>query len=274
MKIFLTGGTGFIGSHLIKALSSSHQLICLRRSNLSTVSLDSCHWVNGGYEDDLSEYLRGCDMVVHLAAHSANTPYDSLENCINFNLIQPLKFIHQSLHAGIQRYLIVGSYFEYGLASNNYDKVPVNAPLQPIDSYSASKAMAYLGFQQVAIQNKLSMKYLRLFQVFGDGEEESRLLPSLKRAALAGTNFHIKTPSLIRDFIPVETVVKRIKSEIDLFEVQPGSPVVKNIGTGIGQTIKDFSLNVWSEHKANGVLTFGEEISQNQDVILRAVADI
>ena len=58
MKIFVTGGTGFIGSHFLKqALAIGHDLICLRRPGSRTrIPLKSePTWLEGSLEDDLSD---------------------------------------------------------------------------------------------------------------------------------------------------------------------------------------------------------------------------
>ncbi len=72
MKIFITGATGFIGSHLVRRLSQTdHQMTCLVRNTSDTRLLDSLgiRWVIGDVTDkkSLHNAMQGCDWVFHLA---------------------------------------------------------------------------------------------------------------------------------------------------------------------------------------------------------------
>ena len=90
MRIFLTGGTYFIGSHFLKeALNSGNEIYALKRNknSICKIKLDQEPvWINSNLENVKSEHLIDIDVLIHLAAHSANYPYDSLENCLQYNL--------------------------------------------------------------------------------------------------------------------------------------------------------------------------------------------
>ena len=189
MRIFLTGGTGFIGSHFIKnALKNNFEIIGLKRSkkiNTRIKLISQPFWLTQQIDYVDKKYFKGVDVLVHMAAHSANHPYDSLDECLKYNLNYPLNLLNSALNAGIKKFVIIGSCFEYGKSCNRYEKIPANAPLEPISTYPASKAAASIAFLQWAIENKVSMSLLRVFQIYGEGELSSRLYPSLIKAAKA-----------------------------------------------------------------------------------------
>ena len=95
MKLFVTGGTGFVGSHFVRqAIAAGHSVLALRRTPESRprISLPIApHWLTKSMLEVAEEDLVGCDVLVHLAAHTPNVPYDSLENCLYWNLTVPLK---------------------------------------------------------------------------------------------------------------------------------------------------------------------------------------
>ena len=102
MRIFLTGGTGFIGSHFINA---AHDLDCeiyaLKRLKSSICKIQIYKepiWIESSFDKIQFEDLTPIDIFVHLAAHSANQPYDTLENCLHKNLTLPLKVFRKALH--------------------------------------------------------------------------------------------------------------------------------------------------------------------------------
>ena len=90
MKIFLTGGTGFIGSHFVnQAHRAGHEIIALRRSasSLPRIPLQRQPvWINKAMTELAAEDFAACEALVHLAAYSANMPYDTLPNCIRPDL--------------------------------------------------------------------------------------------------------------------------------------------------------------------------------------------
>ena len=261
MKIFLTGGSGFVGSHFINhALSEGYDLICLRRfqSQPRIPLLSNPTWVEGALVDDFRGKMSGCDVLIHLAAHSTNVPYDTLENCLYWNLTATLKLLQNAREAGIKKYLIAGTGFEYGESGEKYEFIPVDAPLRPTMSYPASKAAASIAIYQWTIEYILKLKYLRIFQVFGEGEDENRLWPSLRKSADSGKDFYLTAGEQIRDFTPVKEVVKQLIGSLDFSDVIAGRPLFKNIGTNKPQTTREFAEYWWNKWEAKGQLHFGK----------------
>jgi nucleoside-diphosphate-sugar epimerase len=270
MKIFLTGGTGFIGSHFInKAHSQGFDLVCLRRPT-SVPRVDLIHnpkWLDGSLEDYWVEEMRGCDIFIHLASHSTNVPYDTLENCLYWNLTVSLKLLQQAREAGINKFIVVGTGFEYGRVGEKYDYIPIDANLEPTMTYPASKAAAYLTFYQWAVEYKLQLKYLRVFQVFGEGESEGRLWPSLKKAALSDNDFDLTLGDQVRDFTHVDDVVNQFIECLDFSDTKPGDPVVSHVSCGKPQTIREFSEFWWKKWNAIGKLNFGTHEYRKNEVM-------
>jgi nucleoside-diphosphate-sugar epimerase len=130
MKIFVTGATGFIGSHFINAAhKAEHKIVGLKRKGSQPrIKLDKEPvWVEGLLDDDFSDILSDCDVLVHFASHSANSPYDSLENCLYWNLTATLQLCDQAFKAGIKKFLIAGSCFEYGKSGERYNFIPTES---------------------------------------------------------------------------------------------------------------------------------------------------
>lgn len=264
MKIFLTGGTGFIGSHFLKiALKYGHNITALKRSLKSTpkiITTDEPNWLIKNFDEVDESCFENVDVLIHLAAHSANVPYDSLLNCIKFNVEEPLKLFEKAVKAGVNNFIVAGSCFEYGSSGERYDFIPVDAPLEPMQTYPASKALSSIAFFQFAFQNQINLHYLRIFQVYGEGEVKSRLWPSLRKCALSGKDFPMTKGEQVRDFIEVQEVAQYFLNEAERMlnekYIKP-SYVVKNIGSGIPQSILEFSKYWWNKWEAKGQLQVG-----------------
>ena len=86
MKIFVTGATGFIGSHFLSlAMAMGHEITALRRtvSRTSGIQLPvQPLWVDSDLNQVDSSYFHDIDCIVHFAAHTGNVPYDTLPKCL------------------------------------------------------------------------------------------------------------------------------------------------------------------------------------------------
>lgn len=261
MKIFVTGGTGFIGSHFLnQAHAAGHQILALRRSPESQSHIPLARepeWLDRSMEEIRASDLEGSKAVVHLAAHSANVPYDTLENCIEGNVLAPLKLFRAAIAAGIRKFIVAGSCFEYGRAGERYEFIPTDAPLEPTASYPASKAAASVAFHALACEQSLEMLILRIFQVYGEGEAASRFWPSLRRTALAGEDLPMSEGLQVRDFINVVDVAAGFVKALERLDLKAGHPVIENLGSGTPKSLGEFASEEWQRFGATGRLLLG-----------------
>ncbi|HTX21660.1 MAG TPA: NAD(P)-dependent oxidoreductase [Candidatus Aquilonibacter sp.] len=260
MKIFVTGGTGFIGSHFLNRLSGdAHGVIALKRPGSSPrIPLKAQpQWLVKTMPEVTVKDLRGCGTLIHLAAHSANVPYDKLSECLRWNVWEPSVLFENAIAAGVRRFIAAGSSFEYGKSGERYDFIPSSAPLEPTQSYPISKAAASIAFAGFAREKKIEMLILRIFQVFGEGELASRFWPSLRKAALAGEDFPMTAGEQVRDFVPAETVAEKFAAALARSDLRAGEPKIENVGTGKPQTLRSFAEFWWRHWNAKGKLKIG-----------------
>lgn len=261
MKFFLTGGTGFIGSHFINQThATGHEIRALRRSPDShpRIPLDrEPEWLDLALDKLEPEHFAGCDVLVHLASHTPNVPYDSYSACMYWNVTAAVRMFEKAHETGLNTWIVAGSCFEYGLSGERYEFIPVDAPLEPTLSYPASKAAASVAIASLARNLKTSLYYGRIFQVFGEGEPEGRLWPSLRKAALAGEDFPMTPGDQVRDFIPVEEVAATFLTACTRTDLLPGVPCTENVGTGTPQTLRQFAEHWWAHWNASGNLLIG-----------------
>lgn len=207
--------------------------------------------------DITSEDLCGIDTFVHFAAHSVQFPFDSLSSCLQWNLLAVLELFEKARIAGIKRFIVAGSCFEYGQTSTNYSEIPTSAPLNPANSYAASKAAASIVLKQWAVEHDLSLEILRVFHVYGDGEPENRLWPSLRRAATAGQDFQMTKGEQVRDFIYVKDVASAFLQRATEGYLHDEKRIIYNLGSGKPISIREFAEYWWHTFAANGRLLLG-----------------
>ena len=103
MKVFVTGGTGFIGSHVINQChGAGHEVLALRRpGSRPRVPLDrEPTWIEQAIDADFGQAFVGVDAVVHLASHTPNPPYDSLEICLYWNVYAAVRMARAQWRPG------------------------------------------------------------------------------------------------------------------------------------------------------------------------------
>lgn len=276
MKVLVTGATGFIGSHVIRKICSDNHfnLIAHRRSKNSSpkITLDEpLNWLTKPISELESSDFRDVEVLIHLASNSVQYPFDDVETNLIENVLKPLGMFKKALKGGVKKFIVAGSSFEYGESGSKYEYIPVDAPLLPNNSYSISKVASYHVFMNFAKENNISLHYLRIFQVYGEGESSNRFWPSLRKAAISGADFDMTNGEQVRDFIHVSEVARKIVEEI--FEMKVGETLVKNIGSGTPRSLRSFAEYWWKIWKAQGKIRFGA-VPYRPNEIMRFVPKI
>jgi nucleoside-diphosphate-sugar epimerase len=274
MRLFVTGGTGFIGSHFLQAaLAAGHEVTALRRPG-SAPGLPLAvapTWADGDLENLDASRLRGMDALVHLAAVGTTPNRAEWGECFRCNVGASVALWKQASDAGIRNFVIAGSCFEYGRSAERYEFIPVRAPLEPTGPYAASKAAATMAAWGLAVERGLSLAILRPFHVFGDGGEEG-FWPALRAAASAGGDFSMTAGEQVRDFVPAAQVAAEFLAALEHAPVA-GQPTVRNVGTGRPQTLRSFAEEWWRKLGAAGQLRLGA-VPYRANEIMRCVPQL
>ncbi len=276
MRIFLTGASGFVGRYfLLESLSRGHDIICLSRSKIDFVppSLTSNLSV---FQFDLESLCESTfpevDLIVHLAASGVSYLEAPWSELFTVNILGT-KLIATIAASKSIPIIITGSSKEYGSTVLNYDFIPPNAPLLPLTPHAVSKTCAYLVAQSISNSCSNTLIYLRLFNVYGDGQNIVSLWPSLKSHASAGNNFSLNASSNVRDFMDINLAALGISNFVDHIHEFTGTQTTFNLASGSGKTIGEFCSEWWSYWNATGTLISSDR-SPRSDDYPRVVADI
>src|SRR5215207_9918077 len=220
MRVLVTGGGGFIGSHLVERLVlDGHDVRVLdnfatgRRENLIEIG-DDVELVEGDIQsyERVHTAVRGCDTVLHQAAlpsvpRSVQDPLTSHAS----NVTGTLNVLLAARDSGVRRVVFASSSSVYG-ANPTLPKHEELTPL-PISPYAAAKLAAENYCRAFSRVYGLETVALRYFNVFGPRQDPlsqyAAVIPNFITAALQGTR-----PTIFgdgeqsRDFTYVENVVE------------------------------------------------------------------
>lgn len=246
MKCLISGGCGFIGSHLVDRLAEDHEVIVI--DNLSAETNDQFYFNDKAkyYHDDICDYgkieelFRGVDVVFHLAAKSRiqlsiSAPFLTAQT--NFN--GTLNVLEASKVHKVKRVIFSSTSAAYGLKNNP----PQKEDMEPdcLNLYSASKVGAENLCKAYTNLYNLETVVFRYFNVYGPREPKKG--PYAPVIGLFQRQFENREMLTIvgdglqtRDFTHVSDVVEANILAMDITNNRPVGEVI-NIGTGESSTI-------------------------------------
>ncbi len=211
-SVLVTGGTGFIGSHLVHALvnlGAKTFVLTQKKSDVWRLSdiQDKITFIYGNLCNlDLEDFaqLETLDIVFHLAAAGVNPKHNSSAELTQVNVLGTVKILDIAKHFQVNRFVYCGSCFEYGSGQN----LKETQPPVPMSEYAASKSSGWLMTQSFYHRYHLPTVSLRPFTVYGAFESPHRLIPQTIVSALAHADIELTGGEQTRDFVFVEDVVR------------------------------------------------------------------
>jgi dTDP-6-deoxy-L-talose 4-dehydrogenase (NAD+) len=211
MKVAVTGGTGFLGRHVISELERravSILLICRPSTVIpSTMARHSAVRINlDEAGPDIFELIGQPDALIHLA-WSGLPNYNSLHH-FETELPRQYQFLKTLVQSGIMNLLVSGTCFEYGNQSGPLSEDLETRPENPY-GFAKDTLRRQLGFLQKTKQFNLT--WARLFYLYGDGQNEKSLFPQLKKTVEMGSPvFNMSGGEQLRDYLPVTTAAQHL----------------------------------------------------------------
>lgn len=207
-RIFITGGSGFIGQHLVRHLAEQgHDLLLLTNSR-QVPSVGRAEVITGNLANikDLEQAIESFkpDAAIHLAWQGI--PDYGIQQSLA-NLFQGISLMQTLANVGCNHVLYTGSLWEYAA---NEGKVAEDSPLSNDNPFKAAKNALNMIAQHIAAEAGITFVWTRLFYVYGPGQKASSLLPNLIRAARSGETLPIRNPFSKHDFVYVGDVANAL----------------------------------------------------------------
>ena len=260
MKILVTGGAGYIGSHTVKALGShGHEMVIL--DNLSTGhqwavlsgKLIEADLQNRDLLNDILQSFRP-EVVIHFAAsiEVEESVREPLKYYMN-NVSNTLNILEAMTKADVRNFIYSSTAAVYGIPA----RIPVDesAALKPINPYGMTKMMVERMLQDLSASRNFHYIALRYFNVAGADSEArigqayrnpthliTRALKTAKgefdRLSIYGIDYPTPDGTCIRDYIHVDDIAKAHVRALD-YLMDTGKSDIMNCGYGHGFSVRE-----------------------------------
>lgn len=260
MKVLVTGGAGYVGSHAVRALvASGHDVVVydnLSAGHRAAVS-PKARLVEGDLADSASLdrllLAGGFEAAMHFAAfievgESVKEPLKFYEN----NVANSVRLLDALKRHEIHRFVFSSTCAIFGTP----DKMPLveNTPMSPASPYAKNKLVVEWALADSAVAWGLGFVALRYFNAAGaaadgtigeDHDPETHLIPNVLKVALGqrdavkmfGTDYPTPDGTCVRDYVHVEDLADAHVRALEV--LKPGEQRFYNTGTGRGASVRE-----------------------------------
>lgn len=268
-KILVTGGAGFIGSHLVKALvNEGHEVIVtdilLRGNKLDNEIFKKIEFHSKDVRnlDDMIQLSKGCTLIIHFAAVlGVDVVADNPVETMDTEVIGTRNICEAALKNGIDRIMYASTSGVYGHSAID-QTVTENISVDPRTSYAIAKRYNEIYLAALNQEKGLKSTSLRFFNIYGPNQDNRMVIPRFIEQAQNGEELTVfGTGEQTRDFTYVDDAVK---SCMLLMKSIKGAEIF-NIANEIEINIKDLASKIIEITNSSSKLKFLDAPSKRYD---------
>jgi nucleoside-diphosphate-sugar epimerase len=250
MRMFVTGGSGFIGRHLL-SLFGNHEVMCLSHQrtgfDAGAKAQSNVRTIQGDLSQPESWFAQVEQFSPHCCIHLAweGLPDYSPERCQR-NLNVGLGLINWLARAHVNRIIVTGSCWEYGAANG---AVAESHTPKDCGLFATTKHALRTALERVALERGIAYRWARIFFAYGPGQRASSLIPQCWAAFKAGKRPDIRQPRVAQDFVHVDDVARGLLAMVEC-DMASG---IYNVGSGTPAAVSEV-VNHVAEYLSMGPL--------------------
>ncbi len=269
-KILVTGGTGFIGAHLLRALCASGSrpsALTRKREQVASLAADvreQVRWQELDVRDGeaVQHFIQAerPDVIFHLAGtRGRGSIEESARLCAELNVRATANMLEAAKSAGVRRVILTGSADEYGKQAGPLKE---SMDLQPTSVYGNSKAGATRLAQKMFEEEAVPVVILRPFTIYGPQQPREMFVAEAIECAVNGMPFRMSEGTQKRDLIFVDDVVLALLAAASAPQVEGK---VINIASGKAESLRDVAQLIWEISESRAPLLIGARTATKQE---------
>lgn len=271
MRILLTGATGFLGSHLLRAIKNDgHDVVILKRttSNICHVQdvILECHCYNSD-QDSIENIFatEKIDAVVHCATtYSKNN--ESIERMIESNIIFPIKILEAAIENKCKYFINTDTFFCKQIPERLNKGKALYSP-----NYTLTKYQFQEWGKLKAIEGKITFINLQMEHIYGPDDSDGKFIRWLEKQLLENVPFIDLTDGIqLRDFIHVADAIRKYIDILRKIESFQGYYSFE-VGTGKTISLRQFIERMKESLNSKTDLRFGM-LERRKDEIMYSTA--
>lgn len=265
-RILVTGGRGFVGSHVVKNLLEKRGV---SKSNIAVPQSKNCDLK---IYEDAQKAVRGIDVVLHLAAdvggiaYSSNHPATQMRNC----LLIDVNMFEAAANEKVEKFVCVSSAVAYSVNAPSplkEEDLFIGEPARGGYGYGFAKRMSVVMARAYKEEKGLNASVLLSSNAYGPGDNfdlsHGHVIPSLIKKCLTEKELIVwGDGSQIRDFFYVEDFAEGVVLAAE--KLQTSNPV--NIGSGEPIAIRDLVKIIIKATRFKGKVIFDSSKPQGQKI--------
>ena len=218
MKVLVTGATGFVGQHVVaELLKQGHAVVAVARNVNKARDMpwfDSVEFISCDLHESFTHLFKpGCipDAIVHLSWTGLPNYRDFFH--ISKNLPADLAFLGAAVKSGVSHLIVAGTCLEYGM---QYGPLTEEMETCPTTPYGFAKDTLRKALQLLQIEIPFTLQWMRLFYMYGEGQNGNCLLSQFDRAIRENqSEFRMSMGDQLRDYSPILAVADSFATAIE-----------------------------------------------------------
>ena len=258
-RIVVTGSSGFVGRHLVEELKR-HKVDVVTLIDKNGDRIDVRDWRK------IKDIIDGREIVYHLAAKTyVPFSFKNPRETYDVNVLGTLNILELCRLRDVKKIVFASSYL-YG--QPQYLPIDEKHPVHPTNPYARSKVLDENLCKAYYEDYGLKCVILRTFNIYGEGQNENFLIPSILKQ-IANGRIELQDPEPKRDFLYMGDAVN---AYIKAGEYTGSDFEIFNIGSGVSYSVNEIVTQVLGILKQNVIVNYRYERREKE--IMNVVADI
>ncbi len=258
--VAITGGAGFVGSHLThRLLEEGAEVHLIVRESTSLWRLSSfkdslsLHISDVSSSSDMNRTIQKINpsYFFHLSAYGVDASKKDYITATKINVLAIANIFSALKYIDCKKVILLGSSSEYGEVDH---RITEDTPLKPVNIYGSTKACGTILAHQLGSENNIPVITFRPFGLFGEGEEPHKLFAYVILQSLKEKDINLTKGEQYRDYLYVENLIDAL---ILACEDSTLRNEIFNIGSGVSKPLRYYSDLIISLTETTSKVNYG-----------------